>query len=208
VVVFRINDSSDHPGRLVDGGRRFGLDDAPAAWSNPADRSLPKLEGVRMAELTADLFVTLDGFASGIDVGPYYGYAGPELDSWVRDQLDQPQLIVMGRVTYQAMAELASSATDEVSTRMNELPKVAFSNTLQEPLAWGNTCLVRGDLAEQVRALKTAVSRSASLDRQHHAGEEHAAPRPGGPAPDYDLSPAAGGRRPRADLSWLSAGQA
>lgn len=31
-----------------------------------------------MAELTADLFVTLDGFASGIDVGPYFGYSGPE----------------------------------------------------------------------------------------------------------------------------------
>lgn len=107
-----------------------------------------------MAELTADLFVTLDGFASGIDVGPYFGYAGPELDSWVRDQLDQPQLIVMGRVTYEAMAEFSSSATDEVSTRMNELPKVVFSNTLQEPLAWGNTRLVRGDVAEQVRALK------------------------------------------------------
>ena len=107
-----------------------------------------------MAELTADLFVTLDGFASGIDVGPYFGYSGPELDSWVRDHLDQPQLIVMGRVTYEAMAEISSSATDEVSTRMNELPKVVFSNTLQEPLAWGNTRLVRGDLAEQVRALK------------------------------------------------------
>lgn len=107
-----------------------------------------------MAELTADLFVTLDGFASGIDVGPYFGYAGPELDSWVRDQLDQPQLIIMGRVTYEAMAEVSSSATDEVGTRMNELPKVVFSNTLQEPLAWGNTRLVRGDVAEQVRALK------------------------------------------------------
>jgi dihydrofolate reductase len=107
-----------------------------------------------MAELTADLFVTLDGFASGIDVGPYFGYSGPELDSWVRDHLDQPQLIVMGRVTYEAMAEISSSATDEVSTRMNELPKVVFSNTLQEPLAWGNTRLVRGDVAEQVRALK------------------------------------------------------
>ncbi len=72
----------------------------------------------------------------------------------MRDHLDQPQLIVMGRVTYEAMAEISSSATDEVSTRMNELPKVVFSNTLQEPLAWGNTRLVRGDVAEQVRALK------------------------------------------------------
>jgi dihydrofolate reductase len=107
-----------------------------------------------MAELTADLFVSLDGFALGIDVGPYFGYAGPELDSWVREHLEQPQVIVMGRVTYEEMAKLTPQATDEVSTRMNELPKVVFSNTLHEPLAWGNTRLLRGDLAEQVRALK------------------------------------------------------
>jgi dihydrofolate reductase len=107
-----------------------------------------------MAELTADLFVTLDGFASGVDVGPFFGYSGPELESWVRDALDQPQLVVMGRVTYEAMSQISSAATDEVSTRMNDLPKVVVSNTLTEPLAWNNTRLVRGDLTEGIRALK------------------------------------------------------
>jgi len=71
----------------------------------------------------------------------------------VRDRLDEPQLAVMGRVTYEVLAAL-SSATDEASTRMNELPKAVFSNTLSEPLAWANTRLLRGDLAERVRALK------------------------------------------------------
>jgi hypothetical protein len=53
-----------------------GPGDAPAVWSDPAHRSLPNLEGVRTAELTAELLVTLDGFASGIDVGPCFGDAG------------------------------------------------------------------------------------------------------------------------------------
>jgi dihydrofolate reductase len=107
-----------------------------------------------MAELTADLFLSLDGFAAGVDVGPFFGYGGPELDSWVRDAQTRPQLIVMGRVTYEAMAQISSSATDDVSKRMNETPKVVFSNTLTEPLAWQNTRLIGGDLGEGMRALK------------------------------------------------------
>jgi dihydrofolate reductase len=107
-----------------------------------------------MAELTVDLFISLDGFAAGVDVGPFFGYDGPELGDWVRDNLERPQLVVMGRITYEAMWEISSSASDEVSTGMNELPKVVFSNTLTEPLAWNNTRLIRGDLGEQMRALK------------------------------------------------------
>jgi hypothetical protein len=41
---------------------------------------------------------------------------------------------------------------------MNELPKVVFSNTLTEPLAWNNTRLIGGDLGEQMRALKRQSS--------------------------------------------------
>jgi len=49
-----------------------------------------------MAELTGDLFVSLDGFAAGVDAGPFFGYSGPELGSWVSDALSQPHLLVMG----------------------------------------------------------------------------------------------------------------
>jgi len=105
-----------------------------------------------MGELIADLFVSLDGFAAGGDQS-FFGYPGPELDSWVRDAVGQPQLLVMGRVTYEALAQISASATDEASTRMTELPKAVVSNTLAEPLAWSNTRLVRGGL-EAVRALK------------------------------------------------------
>jgi len=60
----------------------------------------------------------------------------------------------MGRVTYQLLAGFSSSATDEASTRMTELPKVVVSNTLAEPLAWSNTRVIRGDLATAIRGLK------------------------------------------------------
>ena len=59
-------------------------------------------------ELTADLFVTVDGYAAGEGVGAFFDYPGPDLDRWVRDALDQPHLVVMGRVTYEALAAISS----------------------------------------------------------------------------------------------------
>jgi len=36
-----------------------------------------------MAELTADLFISADGYALGENSGPYFGYGGPDLDRWI-----------------------------------------------------------------------------------------------------------------------------
>ena len=107
-----------------------------------------------LAELIADLFVSLDGFAGGENTGPFFGYGGPELSDWVSAAVSEPQLLLMGRVTYEAMAGMSAAATDAASQRMNEQQKVVFSNTLSEPLSWANTRLVRGDLGPAVGALK------------------------------------------------------
>lgn len=107
-----------------------------------------------MRELTADLFISLDGFASGVDQPPYFGYFGPDLNSWVRDHLDRPQVIIMGRATYVALAEFSALAEDDVSVSMCHLPKLVFSSTLKEPLAWKNTRLLRGTTADEMNALK------------------------------------------------------
>jgi len=107
-----------------------------------------------MRELISDLFISLDGFASGVDQPPYFGYFGPDLDSWVREHLAPPQLIILGRVTYEALAQFAPSATDETNVRMNALPKLVFSSTLAEPLAWKNTRLVKRAVVDEITALK------------------------------------------------------
>ena len=105
-------------------------------------------------ELTADLFISLDGFAAGVDQPAFFGYFGPQLAAWVSDHLAQPQLIIMGRVTYEALAERSAAATDPGRVRMGSLPKLVFSRTLAEPLLWLNTRVARGDVAEEIRALK------------------------------------------------------
>ncbi len=107
-----------------------------------------------MRALIADLFISLDGFASGTNEAAYFGYFGHDLGNWVREQLDERQVILMGRVTYEALARFAVSATDEVSVRMRELPKLVCSNTLHEPLAWSNTRLITGNVGDAIMALK------------------------------------------------------
>jgi dihydrofolate reductase len=107
-----------------------------------------------VSELTADLFVSLDGFARADGAGPYFDYGGPELDEWIRAELDKPQVIVFGRVTYGLLALMSSSGADAVSQRLTALPKVVVSSTLSEPLEWANTRLVTGDAVETLPALK------------------------------------------------------
>ncbi len=110
--------------------------------------------GVTVRELTADLFISVDGFASGEKEASFFGYFGEELGRWVSDHLHQPQLLIMGRVTYEALAQFSASGADEMSVRMTELPKVVFSSALKEPLVWKNTRLVKDSVADELRALK------------------------------------------------------
>jgi dihydrofolate reductase len=98
--------------------------------------------------------LTIDGFAAGDDVGPFFGYAGPELDAWVHSNLERPHVVLMGRVTYEVLAKISAEATDPISVRMKELPKIVVLDTLREPLAWHNTRQLRGDAGAAIAELK------------------------------------------------------
>jgi len=107
-----------------------------------------------MRQLIADLFISLDGFASGVNEPAFFGYFGEELGKWVNDHLAEPQVLIMGRVTYTSLAQFSRAATDALSLRMTELPKLVFSSTLREPLPWQNTRLVKGSLPDEILRLK------------------------------------------------------
>src|SRR5829696_8610163 len=110
-----------------------------------------------MAELVADLFTSLDGYAYGEGAPAYFGYPGPDLERWIDEHLATPQVLLMGRVTYEAMSAIVRDQPVEGRDRMNELPKVVFSGTLGETLEWNNSRLAKGDLVEEVRSLKAGT---------------------------------------------------
>src|SRR5262245_12617193 len=97
------------------------------------------MEGANVGSiLMADVFVSVDGWAGSEGLPGYFGYLGPELEEWIMAEQAAPQVIVMGRRTYEMLAGLPDEARDESWHKMAKLDKVVFSRTLQQA-AWPNT---------------------------------------------------------------------
>lgn len=99
-----------------------------------------------MRSLSADLFVTVDGYAKGDHSSGYFGMLGPELEQWITREIQQPQTVVMGRVTYELLAHY-----DDGSGPLTKMPKIMVSRTVTEA-SWGETEIVGSD--EALTALK------------------------------------------------------
>lgn len=107
-----------------------------------------------MQTLTVDVFTSVDGFGGSTRSPGYFGYFGPDLEKWITEELAQPQLVILGRRTYEVLAGLPEAARDGSSHRMTTLDKVVFSATL-ERTEWPNTRISRDDLITEVTRLKT-----------------------------------------------------
>jgi dihydrofolate reductase len=136
-------------------------------------------------EVTVDEFVSLEGFAAGASGEPDFalGDDGPEFAKFQMRVINEPQVIVLGRNTYENMSRWFPSAPGPFAAAMNGLPKLVFSHTLSEPLSWSNARVARDPAAEI-----TALKQEAGLHRQPDAGPGNDGARTGGPAPTGRLS--------------------
>ena len=106
-----------------------------------------------MPELMVDFITSLDGYGAAEGWPGFWGMEGPEYLAWLGDQPEADHTILMGANTYGLMSRLADegeSGTDALAG----FPKIVFSSTLTEPLAWPNSRLIAGDPVEAVRELK------------------------------------------------------
>jgi dihydrofolate reductase len=106
-----------------------------------------------LSEVIADLFITVDRYAFGEGAPAYFGLFGPDLGEWIDTEMAKPQTLLMGRTTFEAMSAITQEEDTEGGDRMTELPKLVFSTTLQEPLAWANSRVAR-DAVQEVASLK------------------------------------------------------
>ena len=116
-----------------------------------------------MRELMIDFITSLDGYASAEGWPGFWGLEGPEYLAWLGEQ--PAVTYVMGANTYRLMSGFAAgetpAGTDEFTADeeasvdgLTRASKVVFSTSIEEPLAWANTTLVRDDAVEAVRAMK------------------------------------------------------
>jgi dihydrofolate reductase len=109
-----------------------------------------------MRPVVLQMGVTLDGYVAGPGGEGDWGLPAehPDVRAWKVASLHQAGTHIMGRITYEQMAAHWPTATGEYADFMNNLPKVVFSKTL--PAAdWSGSRIARGDLAEEIAALKS-----------------------------------------------------
>lgn len=108
--------------------------------------------------------ITLDGFMAGSngELDWHFQNWNEEMEKYAYEQLSTMDTILVGRVTYQLMANYwPSAATNPAGTKrgiefadmMNNYPKIVFSRTL-EKVAWKNSRLVKENIAEEISNLK------------------------------------------------------
>ncbi|MDQ2662052.1 MAG: dihydrofolate reductase family protein [Actinomycetota bacterium] len=108
-----------------------------------------------MPALTVDFITSLDGYGAAEGWPGYWGMEGPEYLEWLATTPERNNPVLMGGNTYRLMSGLAAEYPDEAGmAELAAMPKVVFSSTLEEPLAWPNTRLISGDPIEAVRAMK------------------------------------------------------
>jgi dihydrofolate reductase len=108
-------------------------------------------------------FVSLDGVME--DPGWTFQFSSEEQERYKLTELAASDALLLGRVTYEGFAAAwpnmmeqyegpRQAELQEFADMMNGYPKHVVSTTLQEPLEWNNSTLIKGDVSEEVAGLK------------------------------------------------------
>lgn len=115
-----------------------------------------------MRKLILEEWLSLDGYAEDRN-GRLDFFPPTETDHYSdRDQLrflDTIDTILLGRKTYELFASFWPTATTDqevIADRLNELPKIVFSNTLRDAPwgGWPPARVVSGDAVAEIRRLR------------------------------------------------------
>ena len=110
-----------------------------------------------MRQVVLKFWISLDGYSCDPGTELYQflqELPEDEGDAYFVNRLRQAGTHIMGRVTYEGMADVWPTSDNPIAAPMNEIPKVVFSDSLTAA-DWGETTIVAGDdLAEAITRLK------------------------------------------------------
>jgi dihydrofolate reductase len=107
-----------------------------------------------MRKIVAGLFITLDGVVEAPEKWNM-AYFNEEMGAAVGAQTAKSDTMLLGRNTYETFAATFGPQGDDdpMAAIMNNLPKYVVSTTL-DTADWKNSTVIKGDIAEQITALK------------------------------------------------------
>jgi len=116
-----------------------------------------------MPKLRVFNMVSLDGYIADKHGDMSWAHRGAthpdaQWDAFVQSNAQGGGQLLFGRVTYDLMIQFwptpaASQHNPAVAERMNNMPKIVFSNVLKQA-TWNNTKIVSGNIEAEIRAMK------------------------------------------------------
>jgi dihydrofolate reductase len=117
-----------------------------------------------MATFTVDFFCSLDGNGSAKGWPGYWGKEGPGVREDRVRTFAQDQVLVFGATTFREFRRFVVEYDEPYYDRLNALPKIVFSSTLEEPLGWQNSTVLAEDAVTAIERLK----RSTDIPMRSH----------------------------------------
>ena len=120
-----------------------------------------------MRNLVVTEFISLDGIME--EPRWTFKYWNDEIAKFKGEESTASDALLLGRVTYQGFAAAWPESKDEGADYFNSVRKYVVSKTLEEPLEWNNSTLIKDNIVEEITNLKQqdgkdiAVHGSATL---------------------------------------------
>jgi dihydrofolate reductase len=108
-----------------------------------------------MRKLTAFQLITLDGVAGSPNEWAF-SYSNEEMERENAAGMAASDALLLGRATYEEFASFwpYQPGGTQMVDYINSVRKHVVSTTLEEPLGWNNSTLIRGDVAKEIGTLK------------------------------------------------------
>src|ERR671914_34883 len=104
-----------------------------------------------MRNLIVTEFVSLDGVME--EPRWTFTYWNDEIANFKGEESSASDALLLGRVTYQGFAAAWPQSEDEGADYFNSVRKYVVSETLQEPLEWSNSMLIKDSIVEEITIL-------------------------------------------------------
>jgi dihydrofolate reductase len=105
-----------------------------------------------MRKVVVTEFISLDGVME--EPRWTFKYWNDEIAKFKGEESSASDALLLGRVTYQEFAAAWPESKDEGADYFNSVRKYVVSKTLEEPLEWYNSTLIKGNIAAEITKLK------------------------------------------------------
>jgi dihydrofolate reductase len=110
-------------------------------------------------------FLSLDGVMESPEEWAF-SYSNDEMEEANAAGMAASDAMLLGRVTYQEFASYwpyQDSADQPFTDYLNNTPKFVVSTTLEAPLEWQNSTLIKGNVAEEIAKLKRQPGKDIAI---------------------------------------------